>query len=102
MYTMGPCAAGICEAGVVGGVAGGQGRPVQVDSMKTRLESAYGVCNQRLKLKHDEPAFKLCFQYQLAPLHQGSDTPPAVQRRRGAGHRHGAARQPLGRADPKP
>jgi hypothetical protein len=36
---------------------------VQVDSIKTRVESAPGVCNQRLKLKCDEPlsndAFKL-------------------------------------------
>jgi len=27
---------------------------VQVDGIKTRVESAYGVCNQRLKLKDDK------------------------------------------------
>jgi hypothetical protein len=26
------------------------GRAVQVDNIKTRVECAYGVCNQRLKL----------------------------------------------------
>jgi hypothetical protein len=26
------------------------GRALQLDSIKTRVESAYGVCNQRLKL----------------------------------------------------
>ena len=91
---------------------------MQVDSIKTRVESAYGVCNQHVKLEYHRQlskfafdfnlrlqrlvwwcnmkrielllkalgilllelryhellsayAFSLCFQLQLAPLHQG-------------------------------
>ena len=28
---------------------------MRVDSIKIRVESAHGVCNQRLKLQYDEP-----------------------------------------------
>ena len=37
------------------------GRAVQVDSIKRRVESAPGVCNQRLKLKCDEPLSNVAF-----------------------------------------
>jgi hypothetical protein len=45
-----------------------RGRAVQVDSIKTRAESAPGVCNHRLKLIRDELLLNVCFQFQLAPL----------------------------------
>jgi hypothetical protein len=34
---------------------------VQDDSIKTRVESAPGVCNQRSKLKRDEPLSNVAF-----------------------------------------
>jgi hypothetical protein len=36
--------------------------------METRVESA---CFQQLQLCSDEPLFKLCVQFHLAPLHAG-------------------------------
>ena len=41
------------------------GGAVQVDSIKTRVESAPGVCNQRLKLKCDEPLSNFAFKFNL-------------------------------------
>jgi hypothetical protein len=38
---------------------------VQVDSIKTRVESAPGVCNQRLKLKCDEPLSNVAFNFNV-------------------------------------
>jgi hypothetical protein len=38
---------------------------VQVDSIKTRVESAPGVCNQRLKQKCDEPLSNVAFNLNL-------------------------------------
>jgi hypothetical protein len=38
---------------------------VQVDSIKTRVESAYGVCNQRLKLKYDKLLSTFAFKFNL-------------------------------------
>jgi hypothetical protein len=38
---------------------------VQVDSIKTRVESAYGVCNQRLKLKYDKLLSSFAFKFNL-------------------------------------
>jgi hypothetical protein len=38
---------------------------VQVDSIKTRVESAPGVCIQRLKLKCDEPLSNVAFNFNL-------------------------------------
>ena len=36
---------------------------MQVDSIKTRAESAYGVCNQRLKLQYDGPLSNSAFDF---------------------------------------
>jgi hypothetical protein len=52
--------------------AGRQGRAVQVDPMKPTLKP---LRDQRLKLEHEKPAVKLCFQFQHAPLHQGTSCP---------------------------
>jgi hypothetical protein len=41
------------------------GRAVQVDSIKTRVESAPGVCDQRLKLKCDEPLSNVAFNFNV-------------------------------------
>jgi hypothetical protein len=41
------------------------GGAVQVDSIKTRVESAPGVCNQRLKLKCDEPLSNVAFNFNV-------------------------------------
>ena len=38
---------------------------MQVDSIKTRVVSAPGVCNQRLKLKSDEPLSNFAFNFNL-------------------------------------
>ena len=38
---------------------------VQVASNKTRVESAYGVCNQRLKLKYDKLVSSFGFNFNL-------------------------------------
>ena len=38
---------------------------VQVVSIKPRIESAPGVCNQRLKLKCDEPLSDFAFSFNL-------------------------------------
>jgi hypothetical protein len=43
----------------------GRGRAVQPDSIKTRVESAYGVCNQRLKLQYDETLSNFAFNFNL-------------------------------------
>jgi hypothetical protein len=44
------------------------GGEVQVDSITTRVESAPGVCNQRLKLKCDEEPFSnWAFNFNLRP-----------------------------------
>jgi hypothetical protein len=51
---------------------------VQVDPIKPSLK-APGT--GRLKLKYDKTAFKVCFQSQLAPLHNGTyvfDIPDGV------------------------
>jgi len=41
------------------------GRAVQADSIKTRVESAYGVCNQHLKLQYGEPVSSFGFNFNL-------------------------------------
>ena len=41
------------------------GGAVQVDRIKSRVESAPGVCNQRLKLKCDEPLSIVAFNFNL-------------------------------------
>ena len=41
------------------------GGAVQVVSIRTRVESAPGVCNQRLKLKCDEPLSNVAFNFNL-------------------------------------
>ena len=41
------------------------GRDVQVDNIKPRVESAYGVCNQRLQLQYDEPLLNFAFNLNL-------------------------------------
>jgi len=38
---------------------------VQVDSIKTRVESAYGVCKRRLNLQHDEMLSNFAFKFNL-------------------------------------
>ena len=38
---------------------------MQLDSIKTRVESAYGVCNQRLKLEYDGPLSNYAFNFNL-------------------------------------
>jgi hypothetical protein len=42
-----------------------RGGAVQVDSIKTRVESAPDVCNQRLKLKCDEPLSNVAFNFNV-------------------------------------
>jgi len=64
---------GLCDKGIRGGRrqrhgAGGRRphrRAVQVDRIKTRVESAYGVCNQRWKLQYDETLSKFCLKINL-------------------------------------
>ena len=48
-----------------GGGAANCGGAAQVDSIKTRVESAPGVCNQRLKQKCDEPLSNAAFDFNL-------------------------------------
>jgi hypothetical protein len=53
--------------------AGTQGRAVQVDPIKPRLE-APGTKRLKLKYNHTIKCFQFCFNFafnQLAPLHQG-------------------------------
>ena len=38
---------------------------MQLDSIKTCVESAPGVCNQRLKVKCDEPLSNFAFNFNL-------------------------------------
>jgi hypothetical protein len=49
------------------------GRAVQVDSIKTRVESAFGVCKQRLKLKYDKLLSSFAFKFNLR--HYASASP---------------------------
>jgi hypothetical protein len=44
---------------------------VQVDSIKNRVESALGVCNQRLKLKCDEPLLNFASNFSLRRYNKG-------------------------------
>ena len=57
--------AGDTDAGGGRADAGAQGGAVQLDTIKTRVESAPGVCNQRLKLKHDELLSSFAFKFNL-------------------------------------
>ena len=41
------------------------GRAVQVDSIKTRVESAYGVCNQRLKVRYHKLLSAFAFNFNM-------------------------------------
>ena len=43
------------------------GKSVQVASIKTRVESAYGVCNQRLKLCYHRLLSTFAFKFILRP-----------------------------------
>jgi len=54
-------------APVLQGVRSGgvQGRSVQVDGIKPRVESAYGVCNQRLKLESHKLLLTFAFNFNL-------------------------------------
>jgi len=47
---------------------------VQVDGIKTRVESAPGVCNQRLKLKCDEPLSKVGCNFNLRRYTEANKT----------------------------
>ena len=38
---------------------------MQVEIIKTHVESAFGVCNQRLKLECDEPLSNVAFKFNL-------------------------------------
>ena len=38
---------------------------MQVDGIKTHVESAFGVCNQRLKLKYDKLLSGFAFKFNL-------------------------------------
>jgi hypothetical protein len=42
-----------------------QGGALQLATIKTRVESAPGVCNQRVKLKCDEPLSNLAFNFNV-------------------------------------
>jgi len=42
-----------------------QGRSLQLDGIKPRVESAYGVCNQRLKLKSHKLLSTFAFNFNL-------------------------------------
>jgi len=42
-----------------------QGRSVQLDSIKTRVESAHGVCNQHLKAEYQELLSMSTFNFNL-------------------------------------
>jgi hypothetical protein len=55
---------------------------VQVASIKTQVESAPGVCNQRLKLKCDEPLSNFAFNFNVRRYTSGLFN---------AGKYHGAA-----------
>jgi len=61
---------------VRGGPGVHRGKAVQVELMKSMLK-APGT--KRLKLKYDKTAFKICFQFQLAPLHRGHLEPPRAR-----------------------
>jgi hypothetical protein len=48
----------------------GSGVAAQVDGgIGTRIEIAYGVCNERLKLQYDESRSNFAFKISHAPLH---------------------------------
>jgi len=52
---------------------------VRVDSIKTRVESAYGVCNQRLKVQYDEPlSSSFAFNFNLRRYTVGAQGRPAA------------------------
>ena len=42
-----------------------RGRAAQVDSIRTRVESAYGVCNQCLKLEYQKLLSTFAFNFNL-------------------------------------
>jgi hypothetical protein len=46
---------------------------VQVDSIKTRVDSAPGVCNQRLKLQCDEPLSNFAFNFNVRRYNPGAE-----------------------------
>jgi hypothetical protein len=56
---------------------------VQLDSIKTRVESAPGVCNQRLKLKCDEPLSNGAFNFNLRRYNSGGHASVAILGRSG-------------------
>ena len=43
---------------------------MHVDSFRTRVESAYGVCNQRFKLQYDELLSTVAFKFKLRRYNQ--------------------------------
>jgi len=49
-----------------------EGSTVQVDSTKTRVDSAYGFRVSALETRISLTAFNICFLFQLAPLHEGA------------------------------
>jgi hypothetical protein len=53
-------------AAAAANAAAARGRAVQVDSIKPRIDSAPGVCNQRLKLKYGEPLSNVAFKFNPA------------------------------------
>ena len=59
---------------------------MQLDGIKTRVESASGVCNQRLKLKCDEPFSNVAFNFNVR--HYTSEEALAAAREEG--HKAGA------------
>jgi len=49
------------------------GTAVQVDRFKIRVESAYGVCNQRLKLQYAEMLSNFAFDFSLRRYKMGTE-----------------------------
>jgi len=49
-------------------------RAIQVDSIKPRVESAYGVCNQRLQLYYSTLLSMFAFKFNLRQ-YRGADDP---------------------------
>jgi hypothetical protein len=58
-------AADECDGAGASREGGNQGRAVKLDSIKIRAESAYGVCNQRLRLKYDKLLSSFAFKFNL-------------------------------------
>ena len=55
---------------------------MHVDDIKTRAESAYGVCNQHSKLQCDEPLSNSAFDFNLRSYISAADRPAGTASQR--------------------